>query len=183
MMFFTNLKWYPHKTWYYTNFAIFLAFLVSFTLHATYHIRFLQCDCEDVLQFEKCKEIFGDLIEDKTKCKEDLELILQITRFVSWSFLGILTIIEISQLFAKLLNAISVTEMWEYFSKQNMCEVLMLISGQAYFVFQLKEEMGSKLLGYRLQDDFLGWTLFFAWIDLTIFLGRFLENTSTDLGM
>ena len=36
MMFFTNLKWYPHKTWYYTNFAIFLAFLVSFTLHATY---------------------------------------------------------------------------------------------------------------------------------------------------
>ena len=33
--------------------------------------------------------------------------------------------------------------------------------------------MGFKLLGYRLQDDFLGWTLFFAWIDLTIFLGRF----------
>ena len=101
-----------------------------------------KCDCEDVLQFEKCKEIFGDLIEDRTKCKEDLELILQITRFVSWSFLGILTAVEILQFFIKVVNAIlakSVSEFWEYFSKQNMCEVLMLVLGQTFFANQYKD--------------------------------------------
>ena len=176
MMFFTNLKWHPHKTWYYTNFTIFLVFLVSFTLHAAYRIDDLQCDCENVLPFKQCNETFGDLILNKTKCKEDLEPMLTITGFISWIFLGILTGIEILQFFAKLLNAIlekSASELWEYFSKQNMCEMFMLALGQAYFAFQRKEDMGSRLLGYGLQDDFLGWTLFLAWIDLTIFLGRF----------
>ena len=176
MMFFTNLKWHPHKTWYYTNFTIFLVFLVSFTVHAAYRVGDLQCDCVNVLPLKQCNETFGDLILNKTKCKEDLEPTLKITKFISWMFLGILTGIEILQFFAKLLNAISeksASELWEYFSKQNMCEMFMLAFGQAYFAFQRKEEMGSRWLGYRLQDDFLGWTLFLAWIDLTIFLGRF----------
>ena len=43
MMLFTSLKWYPHKKWYYTNFFLFLVFLISFTLHGIYWIDYLQC--------------------------------------------------------------------------------------------------------------------------------------------
>ena len=176
MMFFTNLKWYPHKRWYYTNFAIFLVFLLSFTLHATYYIRFLQCDCEKAISNKTCSEIFGDLMQNEAKCKKDLEPIYTITKYISNIFLMILTCIEIVQFLAKLQNAIwekSFSELLEYCSKQNMCEVLMIVLGQAFFGIQYKEGMDTRIFGYRLHEDFLGWTLFFAWMNLTIFLGRF----------
>ena len=95
---------------------------------------------------------------NKTKCEEDLKPMYTITKFISWSFLGILTGIEILQIFAKLLNAVlekSISELWEYFSKQNMCEVLMLVLGQVFFAFQYREGLDGRFLGYRLQDDFL----------------------------
>ena len=177
MVFFTDMKWYPHKKLYYSNFTIFLVFLLSFTLHAIYCVKFLQCDCLKVVADpKKCNDTFGDLMLNETKCKKDLEPMHTITKYISWSFLGILTGVEILQFLTKLLNAVlekSIYELWEYFSKQNMCEVLMLVLGQAFFAFQYREGLDGRFLGYRLQDDFLGWTLFFAWTDLTIFLGRF----------
>lgn len=44
MMLFTELKWHPHRKWYYFNFFLFLAFLISFTFHGMWYIDFLQCD-------------------------------------------------------------------------------------------------------------------------------------------
>ena len=120
MMFFTNLQWYPHKKWYYTNFGIFLVFLLSFTLHATYCIRFLQCDCEKALSNKTCSDVFGDLMLNETKCKGDLEPIHTITKFISKIFLMILTCIEIVQFLAKLKNAIwekSLSELQAYCSR------------------------------------------------------------------
>ena len=43
MMFFTTLKWFPHKKLYYTNFILYLVFLISFHLHGIYWIDYLQC--------------------------------------------------------------------------------------------------------------------------------------------
>ena len=43
MMLFTELKWAPHRKWYYVNFFLFLAFLISFTFHGMWYIDFLQC--------------------------------------------------------------------------------------------------------------------------------------------
>ena len=115
-------------------------------------------------------------MQNEAKCKKDLEPIYTITKYISNIFLMILTCIEIVQFLAKLQNAIwekSFSELLEYCSKQNMCEVLMIVLGQAFFGIQYKEGMDTRIFGYRLHEDFLGWTLFFAWIDLTIFLGRF----------
>ena len=96
---------------------------------------------------------------NETKCKEDLEPMYTYSKNISKIFLLILTCIEILQFLAKLQNAIwekSFTELWEYCSKQNMCEVVMIFLGQAFFALQYQEEMDTRLLGYRLQDDFLG---------------------------
>ena len=175
MMFFTNLKWYPHKTWYYINFTIFLIFLVSFTIHATYCIDFIQCGCEDEFKNKSiCEEILGDDYAKNTNCGNGPVLMHEITRYFSWSFLWILTAIEILQFLTKLMMAISekeVSELWEYFSKQNVCEVIMLGLCQIFFGLQYNYLKGGEKPA--LIEDFLGWALFFAWIDLTIFLGRF----------
>ena len=53
MMLFTALKWHPHKKWYYMNFFLFLAFLISFTFHGMWYIDFLQCNIG-----EKCEGEF-----------------------------------------------------------------------------------------------------------------------------
>ena len=170
MMFFTNLKWYPHKTWYYINFSIFLVFLVSFTTHCTYCIDFIQCGCKEN---PKCNEVLADN-ENITSCRNALGPMHGFTRYFSWSFLWILTGIEILQFVTKLLAAISekdISEFLEYFSKQNVCEVIMLCLSHVFFFLQYNYlKNGAKP---SLIEDFLGWSLFMAWIDLTIFLGRF----------
>ena len=170
MMFFTNLKWYPHKTWYYINFSIFLVFLVSFTTHCTYCIDFIQCGCKEN---PKCNEVLADN-ENITSCRNALGPMHGFTRYFSWSFLWILTGIEILQFVTKLLAAISekdISEFLEYFSKQNVCEVIMLCLSHVFFFLQYNYlKSGAKP---SLIEDFLGWALFMAWIDLTIFLGRF----------
>ena len=175
MMFFTNLKWYPHKTWYYLNFVIFLIFLVSFTIHATYCIDLIQCRCEEEFENKsKCEEILGDEYANKSNCGNGPELMHKVTRYFSWIFLWFLTGIEILQFLTKLMMAISekdVSELWEYFSKQNVCEVIMLGLCQIFFGLQYNYLRGGEKPA--LIEDFLGWALFVAWIDLTIFLGRF----------
>ena len=42
----TDLKWHPHKTWYYSVFIIFVLFLISFTCHAINTVNYLQCQCD-----------------------------------------------------------------------------------------------------------------------------------------
>ena len=52
MMFFTELKWVPHRKKYWVNLFVFLSFLLTLTLHAIYHIDFLQLE-------DKCHNIRG----------------------------------------------------------------------------------------------------------------------------
>ena len=174
MTLFTSLKWYPHKKWYYTKFVIFLMFIISLTFHMVYFVDYLQCECENV-QLNKtkphCKQITLNN-ETVKSCREGLEPMFTITKYSSWGILVILTGIEILQFIMKLVTK----ELWEYFSKQNICEVLMISFGQAFFVVQYNDlKMGTQSLTERdqLKCHLFGWTLFLAWIDLTIFLGRF----------
>ena len=53
MMFFTELKWVPHRKKYWVNLFVFLSFLLTLTLHAIYHIDFLQLE-------DKCHNIRGE---------------------------------------------------------------------------------------------------------------------------
>ena len=174
MTLFTNLKWYPHKKWYYSKFSIFLMFIISLTFHMVYFVDYLQCECENV-QLNKTKPHCKHIIVNNgtiKSCREGLEPMFTITRYSSWGILVILTGIEMLQFIMKLVTK----ELWEYFSKQNICEVLMLSFGQAFFVVQHNDfKMVTQSLTERdqLKRHLFGWTLFLAWIDLTIFLGRF----------
>ena len=172
MTLFTNLKWYPHKKWYYSKFSIFLAFIISLTFHMVYFVDYLQCECENVdglnMNKSQCMDIIGKYDTVKS-CKQDVEPMFTITRYLTWGVLGILTGLEILQFITKLVTK----ELCEYFSKQNVCEVLMLSLGQAFFVVQHNDLKRSSTERDQEQRHLLGWTLFLAWIDLTIFLGRF----------
>ena len=116
----------------------------------------------------QCMDIIGKY-DDAKSCKQDVEPMFMITRYLTWGLLGILTGLEILQFITKLVTK----ELWEYLSKQNVCEVLMLSLGQAFFVVQHNDLKRSSTERDQEQRHLLGWTLFLAWIDLTIFLGRF----------
>ena len=167
MTLFTSLKWYPHKKWYYSKFLIFLVFIISLTFHMVYFVDYLQCEFEIVLN--KLIMVNNETVKS---CREGLEPRFTITRYSSWGILVILTGIEMLQFIMKLVTK----ELWEYLSKQNICEVLMLSFGQAFFVVQYNDlKMSTQSLTERnqLKRHLFGWTLFLAWINLTIFLGRF----------
>ena len=172
MTLFTNLKWYPHKKWYYSKFSIFLVFIISLTFHMVYFVDHLQCECENLDGLNKnksqCMDIIGKYDTVKS-CKQDVEPMFMISRYLTWGVVGILTGLEILQFIMKLVTK----ELWDYFSKQNVCEVLMLSLGQAFFVVQHNDLKRSSTERDQEQRHLLGWTLFLAWIDLTIFLGRF----------
>ena len=163
MMFFTYLKWCPHKKWYFTNFFLFMAFLTFLSVHAYYCINFLQCD-----QHNKNQTVVE--LQHQTLC-EDKKLKdsgFKVTQFLSCIFLGCLIVWETLQIISKCL----VREWKEYFNSiQNLTELLMLSFSVAFFVLEFKELKSQDRSG--MQEHFLGWALFLAWLDLTTFLGRF----------
>ena len=75
-----------------------------------------------------------------------------------------------------MLSKILAKEFFEYFSWQNVIEVVLLSLSSTFLIteFVLFEEMEYDCGRYSgLQMHLLGWALFLAWIDLTLFLGRF----------
>ena len=167
MMFFTSLKWYPHKTWYYSNFFLFLAFLFAFTFHGINCINFLQCHKEGPQKNQTTIEIQED-------CVGKIESMYKITRFATLILLGLLILWEFFQFLSKLLT----NEIGEYLTSwQNACELTMFSLSIAFFVLEHleMEDVGIrfKMEGSGLQEHLLGWALYLAWLNLTIFLGRF----------
>ena len=94
-----------------------------------------------------------------------------ITRYLTLSTLFLLILWEFLQFLSKAFTC----EIWEYFSWQNVLEVALLGLSTAFFVVEftmikLDDDCG---MYSGLQMHLLGWALFLAWIDLTLFLGRF----------
>ena len=104
-------------------------------------------------------------------CEDIWILRSEITKYMSMVLLTLLIIWEVLQLLSKILTK----EFDEYFSMQNMTELLMLSLSVAFFVIQhLESTPESKDVEKSgRQEHLLGWALFLAWIDLTMFLGRF----------
>ena len=78
--------------------------------------------------------------------------------------------------FLQLLSRILAKEFFEYFSWQNVIEVVLLSLSSTFLIieFVLFDKMEYDCGRYSgLQMHLLGWALFLAWIDLTLFLGRF----------
>ena len=95
MMFFTALKWYPHKKQYYFNVFLFVLFLISLSLHGIRCIDFLQCNkieqqnkaslenqkifdrnfdvCIGTLQFNKTETFNKTTFKNKTVFKEEIK--------------------------------------------------------------------------------------------------------------
>ena len=167
MALFMSLKWQRHHSQYSVNFFIFLMFLFIFTTHGKYCIDYLQCDecddpvkqeeCEDEEQRKKCEKFVKEI------CMKNLSMVYNITGYLSLGLLTVLVIMEILQFVSKVL----IGEVKEYFTKQNLIEVAMLVTTSAFFVVQFIDD------GYWLLEHLLGWALFLAWMDLTLFLARF----------
>ena len=102
-------------------------------------------------------------------CDEPLasKLAYPITKFLSWGLLLILLGMEILQFLSKVLTS----EKREYLTRQNMTEVALLAATFSFFVLQHKEQEISPKSG--LQEHLLGWSLFLAWSNLSIFLAKF----------
>ena len=94
--------------------------------------------------------------------------------------MSFLLLLELLQLVSKIREG----EPLEYFGMQNICEVIMFGLTIALFVVQWQDdEMKFKStdeswdeektkLNHYAQKHLLGWILFLAWMDLTIFLGK-----------
>ena len=93
--------------------------------------------------------------------------------------MGLLLIFELLQFLSKIKEG----ELNEYFGMQNSTELVMFMLTIALFVTQWNDkEMNSKEgeswedqdrdENHLFQKHLLGWTLFLAWMDLTIFLGK-----------
>ena len=110
---------------------------------------------------------FIDLLTDP--CVE--ATISPITRYLTLGTLVLLIIWEFLQFLSKAFTR----EILEYFSWQNVLEVALLGLSSACFVVEFIMIKSSKDCGTYsgLQMHLLGWALFLAWIDLTLFLGRF----------
>ena len=154
MMFFTSLKWYPHKKWYYTNFFLFLAFLLAFTFHGINCVNFLQCHKEG--------------LQNQTDCESKIESMYTMSKIATWILLGLLIIWEFFQFLSKILTC----EVREYFTSwQNGCELILFSLTIAFFYFENKEMNKRERSG--IQEHLLGWALYLAWLNFSIFLGRF----------
>ena len=190
MRLFVALKWRPHKLQYKMNLFVFSLFLIIFTFHGLICIDFLQCDDppeENGFEnpFNKENELYPVWIEYLKKieincqfspldnqaktCMEPLasEMAFHLTRYLSLSLLLILMGMEILQFISKIVTF----EVREFFSLQNVTEVILLCVTSAFFVVQYTEENQSPKSG--TQEHLLGWALFLAWSDLTIYLARF----------
>ena len=164
MALFAYTKWHPHKIIYYINFAIFLAFLLVFTYHGFITIDLIQCEMtksnETWIKNPNMKECQGKLLMN-----------LKNTRYISCCLLGILIVWELVQLISKIVE----NQFKEYFSIQNITEVGMYTLSTWFFVIDFNDITKLKKHEYlhEHQSSILGWALFLAWTDLTIFLGRF----------
>ena len=163
MMFFTSLKWYPHKTWYFINFYLYLSFLLTFTLHGINCVNFLQCHTEGIQNHTTRA--------NQTDCEGKIGLMYMsptMTRIATWILLGLLIVWEFFQFLSKILT----WEVREYLTSwQNACELTLFSLSIAFFYFEEKELKDVKRSG--IQEHLLGWALYLAWLNLTIFLGRF----------
>ena len=94
-----------------------------------------------------------------------------ITRYLTLGTLVLLILWEFLQFLSKAFTC----EILEYFSWQNVLEAALLGLSSACFVVEFIMIKSSKDCGTYsgLQMHLLGWALFLAWIDLTLFLGRF----------
>ena len=112
-------------------------------------------------------------------CQESNKSGLEVTCYVTLFFLCLLLIFELLQFLSKIKEG----ELNEYFGMQNSTELTMFMLAIALFVTQWNDnEMNSKKReswedqdreeNHHLQKHLLGWTLFLAWMDLTIFLGK-----------
>ena len=113
-----------------------------------------------------------DLQANEDKCKDKVEIYYELTRYICWGLVLVLSVMEILQFLSKVLT----NEVGEYFTRQNILEVIMLIVAIAFFVVQFIEDRSTCPLQSKksgAQEHLLGWALFLAWIDLTIFLARF----------
>ena len=98
--------------------------------------------------------------------------ICSIARYLTCGSLCLLILWEFLQLLSKILSK----EFFEYFSWQNVIEVILLSLSSTFLIieFVLFDKMEYDCGRYSgLQMHLLGWALFLAWIDLTLFLGRF----------
>lgn len=92
-----------------------------------------------------------------------------IARYLTCVTLGILILWEFLQFLSKAFTC----EIMEYFSWQNALELALFSLSSAFLVVEwigLDHDCGAYS---GLQMHLLGWALFLAWIDLTLFLGRF----------
>ena len=105
-----------------------------------------------------------------------------VTFYWTLVLLTALLLLEVLQFVSKVKEG----EPWEYFGLQNICEFIMFVLTIALFVFQWQDdemkfqstnsneswdEEKTKTNHYA-QKHLLGWSLFLAWMDLTIFLGK-----------
>ena len=106
---------------------------------------------------------------EKEECQSKHFRGYQITFYLSLVLLSLLLFIELLQFISKLIGG----ELLEYFGVQNTIELLMFSFTIALFVYQWNEDVLNKDDEKSgLQEHFLGWALFLAWMDLTIFLGK-----------
>ena len=98
--------------------------------------------------------------------------ICSIARYLTCGSLCLLILWDFFQLLSKILAK----EFFEYFSWQNVIEVVLLSLSSTFLIieFGFFDKMEYDCGRYSgLQMHLLGWALFLAWIDLTLFLGRF----------
>jgi ribosome-associated toxin RatA of RatAB toxin-antitoxin module len=122
-----------------------------------------------------------DLSTDERDACQDKVKGHTITCYWTLILLTALLMIEFLQLISKIKEG----EPWEYFGLQNTCELFMFGLTIALFVTQWHDdEMEFKFnddlmwndekreANHMIQKHLLGWALFLAWMDLTIFLGK-----------
>ena len=130
MMFFTTLKWYPHKKLYYANFILFLVFLISFNVHGICWIDYLQClNKQNVLKISDETSGNGELIKNSKKLKEQL---------IITSFLGQLWKLDGSTLINK-------ADIWHSSDEWNF-----LVKGDFIII---ENTSNKKVLGIKNNDE------------------------------
>ena len=92
-----------------------------------YHIAFLSTDINKSLP-GNIDEL--DFFEDPRTCWGQVEQRTKIARYLTWTFIALLLLLEFFQFLSNVL-----TGNWrEYFSKQNFCEIAMLCLSIAFLV-------------------------------------------------
>ena len=119
--------------------------------------------------------------DERIECQDEVKG-QEITCYLTLVFLSALLLLEFLQFFSKCKEG----EPCEYFGVQNICEFVMFGLTIALFVVQWQDdEMKFKSkdsdepwteeqrsFNHYAQKHLLGWILFLAWMDLTIFLGK-----------